>query len=346
MRKIVFVVGILFLINCSLYGQSAIEIARNWLPSTLSLVMEDNFKQPLSLGSGFIIGNGKVVTNLHVIEGAKFGSAFASGSSTKHKIEGYFIVDKQNDLVILSVPTLTGKAVQLALSNPEIGERIYAIGNPKGLAGSISEGIVSGIRDMADKKLIQITAPISPGSSGGPVLNNKGEVIGVAVGTLNSGQNLNFAVPSSKIKLLAEMITNTITSLNIFKALPTKSSNVKDFDIKEGILIRDWKYIIGVSVREFGMENSPNHKVVKSISFFNMLPHRVKNIKVLFILYDKRGIPIDYFQKIFFYDEVIEPFLGKKIDFSVTDWMRYKTLVLENGENIVARILDFQIIEE
>ena len=69
-------------------------------------------------------------------------------------------------------------------------------GNPQGLEGTFSQGIVSSIRVLGADKILQITAPISPGSSGGPVLNEKGQVIGVSVATFRGGQNLNFAIPS------------------------------------------------------------------------------------------------------------------------------------------------------
>lgn len=82
-----------------------------------------------------------------------------------------------------------------------IGEKIYVLSNPKGLIGTISQGIISSeIRKVKDIELLQIDAPISPGSSGGAVLNARGEVIGIATGSLSSGQNLNFAIPSSEIK--------------------------------------------------------------------------------------------------------------------------------------------------
>lgn len=351
MKKTLLLLVILFLINSSLFGQSAVDIAKNWLPSTVSLVMEDNFKQPLSLGSGFIIGNGRVVTNLHVIEGAKYGSVFISGSSVKHKIEGYLSIDKQNDLAILSVPTLIGKPIQLASINPEVGEKIYAIGNPKGLSGTISEGIVSGIRDLGNKKLIQITAPISPGSSGGPVLNTKGEVIGVAVGTLASGQNLNFAIPSSMVISLIKINQVTFTTLNVPKGSAAPKTEAKEIDIKEGIVIRDWKY---ETDREISSSNSkieikPHHKLVKSISFLNMLPHKVESIRVLFILFDKSGIPVDYFSDLYFVerglDGAIEPFLARTLVFGYDDWLKHRSLVKEYGENLEVRILDFNIIE-
>jgi hypothetical protein len=350
MKKTLLLLLILFAINGSLFGQSAVDIAKNWLPSTVSLVMEDNFKQPLSLGSGFIIGDGRVVTNLHVIEGAKFGSVFISGSSTKHKIEGYFSIDKQNDLAILSVPTLSGKPIQLASINPEVGERVYAIGNPKGLSGTISEGIVSGIRDLENKKLIQITAPISPGSSGGPVLNNKGEVIGVAVGTLASGQNLNFAIPSSIVNQLILKNQITYTSLNIPKGSTAPKTEAKEIDIKEGIVIRDWKYETGLERYYSGskIEIKPHQKLIKSISFLNRLPYKVENIRVLFILFDKSGIPIDYFTDLYFtkYGGGIEPFLARTLVFGWDDWFKHRSLVKEYGENLEVRILDFSIIED
>ena len=85
-----------------------------------------------------------------------------------------------------------------------IGETVYVAGNPKGLEGTFSDGIISSRRDKLTKERLQMTAPISPGSSGGPVLNRKGEVIGVSFMTLQGGQNLNFAIPSKYLKKLLE----------------------------------------------------------------------------------------------------------------------------------------------
>lgn len=82
-----------------------------------------------------------------------------------------------------------------SLSNEEIGTKIYTIGNPRGLEGTISDGILSGRRLNNDIEYLQITAPISSGNSGGPVLNEKGLVIGVSTFTFKNSQNLNFAVP-------------------------------------------------------------------------------------------------------------------------------------------------------
>jgi S1-C subfamily serine protease len=322
-------------------SQTAIDIAKKCIPSTVSLILEDKFKQPISLGSGFVIRDGIIVTNLHVIEGAKFGSAFLNGSPIKHKIEGYLAIDKQNDLAIISVPTITANPLKLTVANPEIGEKVYAIGNPKGLTGTISEGIVSGIRDLSSKSLIQITAPISPGSSGGPIINNSGQVIGVAVGTLTSGQNLNFAIPSS---ILESLISNAITlptSLNIAKGVTEPKTDKSEVDIREGVIVRDMKYTL----------KDDGGYCLERLSILNKLPSTIRINNVIFILYDNTGIPVDYVKLDNGYLRIdeINPFLAKTVTFdgySGMDCYRMRVLSKENGEYLVVRILDFEIIEE
>jgi Trypsin-like peptidase domain len=333
---------VLVLVTSIAFTQSAKEIAKNCLPATVSLVMEDNYKQPISLGSGFIIGDGKVVTNLHVIEGAKYGLVFVNGSTTKHKIEGYFAIDNKNDLAILSIPSLSDKALPLENSSiPEVGEKIYAIGNPKGLSGTISEGIISGIRNLDEQNLIQITAPISPGSSGGPVINNNGQVVGVAVGTLTSGQNLNFAIPTSSLIALMDKPNKILTPLNVGKGAASPKTSTNEIDVKDGIEIRNWKY-------EKGMGCDNGYTCILSISIRNGLPHAIKNLKAIFILYDRNGVPLDYFEKEYFsgYRDEIRPFLAKTIEFDVFDWRDHPALRKSYGDNLEIRILDFKIIED
>ena len=321
---------ILTIIPFLTFSQSAKEIAKNCLPSTVSLIMEDETKQPISLGSGFILENGKVVTNLHVIEGAKYGYVLENGSSKKHSIKGYFQIDKINDLAILSVPTLTAQPLAIStLDKPEIGEKIYAIGNPKGLSGTISEGIVSGIRSMENKSLIQITAPISPGSSGGPVINNKGEVIGVAVGTLTSGQNLNFAIPVNLLMNLANKGTSSITSLNISKGSTTPKTSKDEIDIKDGVIVRNlsWRCFFDFSY---------------NFSIKNNLPATISDVRVLILVYDLTGTIVNYSEKTLFKYDGIKPFLAKTMDCVSTEFKdSYKS-----GYKIKARILDFKIQEE
>ncbi len=194
---------LLFFYLCS-FGQDAKMIAKKCLPSTVSIFLENEYTNESYYGSGFIIEKGKVITNYHVIEKSSFGYVTLNDRNKKYRIDAVLKVDKVNDLALLSVPSLLGASLELNYEDPEVGEKIYVIGNPQGLSGTISEGIISGIRAFKNRRLIQITAPISPGSSGGPVITNDGKVIGVAVSAIETGQNLNFAIPSSFIGGMSE----------------------------------------------------------------------------------------------------------------------------------------------
>jgi len=177
-------------------AQDASVIYKNTVGSTVTIETD------LGLGSGFFVSENVIVTNYHVIEGSNEAYCYTNNSSAKYKIEGYLAVDKSVDLILLKVSGLNRTALKIATSLISPGQKVYVIGSPKGLPASISDGIISGLRDFEGYKLIQITAPISPGSSGGPVLNANGEVIGVSVGQYKEGQNLNFAIPKSNLELL------------------------------------------------------------------------------------------------------------------------------------------------
>ena len=146
-----------------------------------------------------------MATNYHVIEGASSGFAKIVGGTSTYRIEGTVGIDKSKDLALLKLTGANGKPLGLAdISQIEVGQEVFALGNPRALEGTISPGIISGmnLREVDNENLIQITAPISAGSSGGPVVNKKGEVVGVAVASLRNGQNLNFAVPASYLAIL------------------------------------------------------------------------------------------------------------------------------------------------
>lgn len=331
MKKILLIVIIILItVTINIFGQSAIDIAKNCLPSTVFITMEDEHHQPLAIGSGFIVGEGKIITNLHVIEGAKFGYVLLIEDDTKHKIDGYFKIDKANDLALLSVPTVSGKVLPIFDGDyPEIGERIYAIGNPKGLSGTISEGIVSGLRSEGESKLIQITAPISPGSSGGPVINNSGEVVGVAVGTITSGQNLNFAIPSSFIRILIE----------------NQNSLMSELDIKEEIKLDEELVNINSALE---IINLINNSTIFRFNVINKLPYLIKNIRILIIKYRTTGNPVDYFEDIYFEDG-IRPLLAREINYNWDDYINDKSLrVFKNTSQYKweIRIIDFDIIRD
>ncbi|RKU15827.1 hypothetical protein C6501_06610 [Candidatus Poribacteria bacterium] len=169
--------------------------------------MQDKNGKTLGIGSGFFVKSNLIATNYHVIEGAAKGTAKLVGKNTTYNIEGVTATDKTNDLALLKVTAFGIKPLSLGDSDKvRVGETVYVAGNPKGLEGTFSDGIISSRRDKLTKERLQMTAPISPGSSGGPVLNRKGEVIGVSFAVYKSldAQNLNFAIPSKYLKKLLE----------------------------------------------------------------------------------------------------------------------------------------------
>jgi S1-C subfamily serine protease len=150
-------------------------------------------------GSGFWVTGRKIITNEHVAHAGKIYVDVGS-ARVPAMIQS---VDAYNDLAILTVDLeITAKPLVLASTVPSPGDSVFAIGNPEGLERSISQGVVSATREIDHRELLQLTASISHGSSGGPIVDAKGEVVGVAVGYFPSGQSLNFAVPASKVAAL------------------------------------------------------------------------------------------------------------------------------------------------
>ena len=181
------------------------DIAEKALAATVYLEMKDKNGKTLGFGSSFFIKSNLIATNYHVIKGAARGTAKLVRKHTTYNIEGTTATDRDNDLALLKVTAYGIKPLSLGDSDTvRIGETVYVAGNPKGLEGTFSDGIISSRRDKETKERLQMTAPISPGSSGGPVLNRKGEVIGVSFAGHRAldAQNLNFAIPSNPLKKL------------------------------------------------------------------------------------------------------------------------------------------------
>jgi S1-C subfamily serine protease len=174
------------------------EIAKRTLPSVVLVVMVRGASDRTVLGSGFFVGTDVIATNYHVVKDATRGYVKGVDNETRYDVIGLVGLDRANDLALLKVRKIQGVALRLAdSSGAEVGDSIYVVSNPEGLEGTFSTGIISSVRKLGASTVVQITAPISHGSSGGPVLNSQGEVIGVAVGAIEGGQALNFAVPSS-----------------------------------------------------------------------------------------------------------------------------------------------------
>ncbi len=191
------------------------ELVKRIKPSAVAIETFDSKGDTLARGSGFFIAADRVITNRHVIERASRVEVHLLNGK-KYAVRGVLAVDGEGDLALLAVDVPRELAVPLPIVRavPQEGESIVVIGNPYGLEGSVSNGIVSAVREISGYgKIIQITASISPGSSGSPVVNMAGQVIGIATLQAAEGQNLNFAVPAERISLLKISDVQTFSSL-------------------------------------------------------------------------------------------------------------------------------------
>jgi len=220
------------------------EIAKTSLDSTVVVVVTDRQGNALQFGSGFVIKGGMVVSNHHVISGGVGGYILANDKN--YKILGVLASDEQNDLAILKISE--HPIPQLSIhsgGNLKVGADVYVAGNPLGLSGTFSEGMLSSIRKVKGKQLYQITAPISQGSSGGPVLDRNAVVIGVITSYIEDGQNINFAAPSVYLNTLINnigplsplsSISSTYTETTSTEITQSEISKIKPKTNKEGKL--------------------------------------------------------------------------------------------------------------
>lgn len=296
------------------------QIAQEFSASVVTIVALDENDQPLSVGSGFFIDTeGTIASNHHVLE----GSARAIVKTVDGQKGEILEIIKDNPALDLLVATTTLRnTTPLPFGDSDtvtVGEDIVAIGNPAGLEGTVSRGIVSGIRKAEDMQWIQITAPISPGSSGGPVFNMNGRVIGVATAYITEGQNLNFAMPVNYLKTL------TPTRIKVF-SLPKVQLTPRGGGIEKD-LVRAFDKTYSTSFNK--------HQVFFSIK--NNGHYAIKNIKVFF-LHKKRGEVIDYSSKVFANGSRKNPSILPKLarQFSHLHFVR-------GVDEVEIRILDYEI---
>lgn len=148
-------------------------------------------------GSGFAVSSdGSAITNYHVIRGASRATV-KFGDGTVGSVDGVGSYDKQRDVAVIRLMPPPETVLEIGDSdNVQVGDKVVAIGSPLGLENTMSVGIVSALRNG----MIQMSDPISPGSSGGAVLNEQGKVIAISSSQITAGQNLNFAIPINWVK--------------------------------------------------------------------------------------------------------------------------------------------------
>ena len=178
------------------------EIYQLCSPAVFYIEVYDANKKLIGSGSGFFIDpSGIAVTNYHVIEGASYALIQRSDNDSVYSVLGVYNYSVEEDWAVIKIDGNNFPVLNIGDTSSVVGgASIYTIGSPQGLQNSISDGIVSNTsRVVGNTTYIQITAPISAGSSGGALLNDRGQVIGITSAMITSGQNLNLAVPIDRV---------------------------------------------------------------------------------------------------------------------------------------------------
>ena len=276
--------------------------------STFIIETFDTRGIPLSLGTGFAVRSNLLASNCHVIRGANTATAKILDSERSFPIEAIVRSDLRADLVLLRIKAAVAPLVIETNLNWSVGDSVYALGNPHGLAGTFSAGIISATRELGFIHYLQITAPISPGNSGGPVLSSEGRVVGVATAAIKDAQNLNFAV---SVQHLATLLSE-----------PPREDSFASFVIKHESFARSETpsraaSSDGIAVTSF--EWTPFHGLdaISPFSFtvFNGLRRPVKNVLVALSFLNTDLQPVD--TKIITISETIAPGSGLRASGSV-----------------------------
>lgn len=215
------------------------DLVRRVKPAVVAVITYDAKGNTLLSGSGFFVRPGQVVTNLHVIEGARRAEVKTlDGKGRIYAVDGVLASDEEGDLALLgvTVPAERAHAVEVSSLLPEEGERVFVIGNPLRLEGSISDGIVSAVREVPNLgRIIQITAPVSHGNSGSPLFNMRGQVVGVVTIKVTNGQNINLAMSSARFDALKAGAPATFETLAARERDPRDSESSADWWYKNGL---------------------------------------------------------------------------------------------------------------
>lgn len=177
--------------------------------SVVMITIHGEKGEELGSGSGIMIGQaGYILTNNHVACGGRFYSVRIEDDETVYTTDEVIKYNPVLDLAIIRIDRrLNPIPVYCGTKKLVRGQKVVAIGSPLGLFNSVSDGIISGFRKFDNVDMIQFTAPTSPGSSGGAVLNMQGEVIGISTGGMNAGQNINLAMGYECVNLFIKGFT-------------------------------------------------------------------------------------------------------------------------------------------
>ena len=193
------------------------SVAQRSQPSVVTVTAYDGENQKMGFGSGFIVReDGLIATNYHVIKSAA-AVEIQNPTIGTYRVRGAVAIDRDLDFAILKIAEESLPALPLGNSSQvRLGEGVVAIGNPKGLSGTVSAGLISQLREEPPHQMLQTSAPIYPGNSGGPLINQRGEVIGIVTARVADGPTLGLALP---INYLRRPLQETATIRYSFRDL-------------------------------------------------------------------------------------------------------------------------------
>lgn len=229
----------------------AVAVASQASPAVFYIEIYDRNQRALGSGSGFFIAeDGTAVTNYHVIEDAYYAKVKTTDGNV-YDVTSVIGYDEANDLAILQVDGSGFPYLELADSDEvKNGQTIFCVGSPLGLENSISEGLVSNsLRTINGQAYIQITAPISSGSSGGAVLDTSCRVIGVSAAGIEDGQNINLAIPSNLINGVARDKNISLYDMQTM-GQQTGAESGQAFFYADNSQVPDYGYITGYAELE------------------------------------------------------------------------------------------------
>ena len=208
-KSVLFLYLFIFSIFSSLSVSQSItpqKLFESYNKSVAVIICYDQNGKKKAQGSGVILEEkGIVITNFHLFAGSdKFDVMRNDSSIGFTEIQG---VNIEKDVMVFKLFATDFPKIPVGNSSSlAVGDKVFAIGSPKGLENSISEGMVSGIRKIGENKrnMIQITASISPGSSGGAVFNDNGELVGISSMKVTDGENLNFMIPINEVMAVVD----------------------------------------------------------------------------------------------------------------------------------------------
>jgi hypothetical protein len=199
-RNLFLLFPLLISSGIALAQETVANVVKGSSDAVVLIVTSDSSGQETALGSGFLISDdGEIVTNYHVIRVAESAVAKVSKGEV-FPVSGILASDRDRDLAVIKIDGANLPFLTLANDDKlQLGDHVVAIGSPLGLEGTVSDGVISSFREFGGQNWIQTTVPVSHGNSGGPLLDMRGNVVGVITRISEKGQNLNFAIPSDDL---------------------------------------------------------------------------------------------------------------------------------------------------